>query len=66
MEIFPTPMTAVAAFIAMANVVANLPAPITAGPTIGVAFNNVLPMPVIAAALAETILVAVPVTAGTT
>lgn len=63
MEIFPTPMIAVAALSASDMVVVILPTPITAGPRTGVAFNSVLPKPVIAAAFAETILPAVPATA---
>lgn len=65
MDILPIPMIAVAALIAIATVVVILPTPITAGPTIGVAFSNVVPIPVIAAAFAATIFVAVPATAGT-
>lgn len=57
-------MIAVAAFNAIAMVVVSLPIPITAGPKTGVAFNNVPPIPVIAAALADTTLPAVPATAG--
>lgn len=58
-------MTAVAAFKAIAMVVVSFPSPIAAGPSTGVAFNNVVPNPVMAAAFAVTIFVAVPVTAGT-
>lgn len=69
MEIFPIPMIAVAAFSAIAIVVVSFPMPSTAGPTIGVAFNNVAPIPVTAAAFTDTTVPAafapVPITAGT-
>lgn len=66
MDIFPTPMMAVAALSASAMVAVSLPAPTTTGPITGVAFSNVLPIPVTAAAFAETTFPAVPTTAGTT
>lgn len=65
MAIFPIPMTAVAAFNAIAIVPVSFPILATAGPMSGVAFNSELPKPVIAAAFADTTFVAVPATAGT-
>lgn len=53
-----------AAFSAIATVDASFPIPMAAGPITGVAFKSVVPIPVIAAALADTIFVAVPATAG--
>lgn len=53
-----------AAFSAIATVDASFPIPTAAGPITGVAFKSVVPIPVIAAALADTIFVAVPATAG--
>lgn len=53
-----------AAFNAIATVDVILPIPIAAGPITGVAFKSVAPIPVTAAALADTIFVAVPATAG--
>lgn len=56
-------MTAVAALIASAKVDANLPVLIAAVPRTGVAFNIVVPIPETAAAFADIIFDAVPVTA---
>lgn len=65
MAIFPTPMMAVAAFSATEIVDVTLPTPTTTGPITGVAFSNVVPIPVTAAAFAETTFPDVPITAGT-